>query len=78
VKQLLKETENYLRKLGSKLKDAKAMAKRFGGIEHEDNRAGSSQEKNVLGNELEEESDNPQVFTVPWISLFFSYFSGPL
>jgi hypothetical protein len=77
VKQLLKETENYLRKLGSKLNNAKAMAKRFGGIEQEDNRAGSSQE-NELGNELEEESDNPQVHTVPCISLFFFYFCGPL
>lgn len=65
MKQLLKETENYLRKLGSKLKDAKAIAKRFGGIEQEDSRAGSSQERNDVGNEFEEESDNPQVFNVP-------------
>lgn len=56
MKQLLKETENYLRKLGSKLKDAKAM---------EDSRGGSSQDRNELGIELEEESDNPQVLIVP-------------
>ncbi|XP_057957466.1 chromatin structure-remodeling complex protein SYD-like isoform X2 [Malania oleifera] len=56
VKQLLKETEKYLQKLGSKLKDAKAVATRFE-LDMEESRTAGVVEKNETAAENEEESD---------------------
>ncbi|XP_028759801.1 chromatin structure-remodeling complex protein SYD isoform X2 [Neltuma alba] len=56
VKQLLKETEKYLQKLGSKLQEAKTVAGRF---EHDVDEAGNGSvfEKNETTLENEDESD---------------------
>ncbi|XP_054807322.1 chromatin structure-remodeling complex protein SYD isoform X1 [Prosopis cineraria] len=56
VKQLLKETEKYLQKLGSKLQEAKTAAGRF---EHDVDEAGNGSmfEKNETTLENEDESD---------------------
>ncbi|CAN6551450.1 unnamed protein product [Malus baccata var. baccata] len=56
VKQLLKETEKYLQKLGSKLRDAKALASRF---EHDVDESGTASvvEKSEPTFENEDESD---------------------
>ncbi|XP_021808623.1 chromatin structure-remodeling complex protein SYD isoform X1 [Prunus avium] len=56
VKQLLKETEKYLQKLGSKLRDAKAVASQF---EHDMDESGSGAaiEKSEPSFENEDESD---------------------
>ncbi|ONI28478.1 hypothetical protein PRUPE_1G143200 [Prunus persica] len=56
VKQLLKETEKYLQKLGSKLRDAKAVASQF---EHDMDESGSggATEKSEPSCENEDESD---------------------
>ncbi|XP_070671595.1 chromatin structure-remodeling complex protein SYD-like isoform X3 [Malus domestica] len=56
VKQLLKETEKYLQKLGSKLRDAKALASRF---EHDMDDSGTASvvEKSEPTFENEDESD---------------------
>ncbi|XP_010247117.1 PREDICTED: chromatin structure-remodeling complex protein SYD isoform X2 [Nelumbo nucifera] len=59
VKQLLKETEKYLQKLGAKLQDAKAMARRFE-MEMEENRAANVVEKNEIPADNEDESDQAQ------------------
>ncbi|KAI8526239.1 hypothetical protein RHMOL_Rhmol13G0293200 [Rhododendron molle] len=56
VKQLLKETEKYLQKLGSKLRDAKAMARQFE-TDVEDNRAASVVDNTEFGVENEDEAD---------------------
>ncbi|XP_058199382.1 chromatin structure-remodeling complex protein SYD-like [Rhododendron vialii] len=55
VKQLLKETEKYLQKLGSKLRDAKAMARQFE-TDVEDNRV-ASVDNTEFGVENEDETD---------------------
>ncbi|XP_040374993.1 chromatin structure-remodeling complex protein SYD isoform X7 [Rosa chinensis] len=56
VKQLLKETEKYLQKLGSKLQDAKALASRF---EHDMDESGNASvvDKSEPSLENEDESD---------------------
>ncbi|XP_019102916.2 uncharacterized protein LOC104883506 isoform X5 [Beta vulgaris subsp. vulgaris] len=54
VKQLLKETEKYLQKLGSKLKEAKAAARQF---EMEENRIATIDESSDIFTETEDESD---------------------
>ncbi|XP_015874475.3 chromatin structure-remodeling complex protein SYD isoform X3 [Ziziphus jujuba] len=56
VKQLLKETEKYLQKLGSKLQEAKSMASRF---EHDMDETGAPSvvEKSETAFENEDESD---------------------
>ncbi|KAM5569108.1 hypothetical protein ABKV19_016562 [Rosa sericea] len=56
VKQLLKETEKYLQKLGSKLRDAKALASRF---EHDMDESGNASvvDKSEPSLENEDESD---------------------
>ncbi|XP_073009948.1 uncharacterized protein [Typha latifolia] len=59
VKQLLKETEKYLQKLGSKLQDAKAMPRRFE-MEMDESRAVHVIEKNEVTNDDEDESDQAQ------------------
>ncbi|EEF45471.1 chromatin structure-remodeling complex protein SYD [Ricinus communis] len=56
VKQLLKETEKYLQKLGSKLQDAKVMAKRFEN-DMDETRIATTVEKNEAAFDNEDESD---------------------
>ncbi|PKA57845.1 Chromatin structure-remodeling complex protein SYD [Apostasia shenzhenica] len=58
VRQLLKETEKYLQKLGSRLKVAKSISARFG-MDMEDSHA-VDDEKDVVTNENEDESDQAQ------------------
>ncbi|KAG1334177.1 chromatin structure-remodeling complex protein SYD-like [Cocos nucifera] len=59
VKQLLKETEKYLQKLGSKLQDAKVMARRFE-MEMDESRAINFVEKNEDADDNEDECDQAQ------------------
>nr|CAD1826728.1 unnamed protein product [Ananas comosus var. bracteatus] len=59
VKQLLKETEKYLQKLGSKLRDAKTMARRFE-MDMDESRMANFVEKNEVTNDNEDESDQAQ------------------
>ncbi|XP_021862250.2 chromatin structure-remodeling complex protein SYD isoform X5 [Spinacia oleracea] len=54
VKQLLKETEKYLLKLGSKLKEAKAAARQ---VEMDENRIAAIDESGDIFAEAEDESD---------------------
>ncbi|KAJ6321298.1 hypothetical protein OIU77_011401 [Salix suchowensis] len=56
VKQLLKETEKYLQKLGSKLQEAKSMASRFEN-DMDESRTANVVEKNEIAAENEDESD---------------------
>ncbi|XP_052312574.1 chromatin structure-remodeling complex protein SYD isoform X6 [Populus trichocarpa] len=56
VKQLLKETEKYLQKLGSKLQEAKSMASRFEN-DMDESRHAAVVEKNETSVENEDESD---------------------
>ncbi|KAL9401079.1 hypothetical protein Peur_004928 [Populus x canadensis] len=56
VKQLLKETEKYLQKLGSKLQEAKSMASRFEN-DMDESRTATVVEKNETAAENEDESD---------------------
>ncbi|KAF9673309.1 hypothetical protein SADUNF_Sadunf10G0010700 [Salix dunnii] len=56
VKQLLKETEKYLQKLGSKLQEAKSMASRFEN-DIDESRHAAVVEKNETAVENEDESD---------------------
>ncbi|KAF9623183.1 hypothetical protein IFM89_037764 [Coptis chinensis] len=58
VKQLLKETEKYLQKLGSKLKEAKTMARQFE-MEMDENRSADI-ERNEISVENEDESDQAE------------------
>ena len=60
VKQLLKETEKYLQKLGSKLQDAKVVARRFE-MEMDESRAINFVEKNEDADDNEDECDQAQV-----------------
>lgn len=60
VKQLLKETEKYLQKLGSKLQQAKSVAKRFEN-DMDENRATNMLEKNEIAFENEDETDQAKV-----------------
>lgn len=59
VKQLLKETEKYLQKLGSKLQESKVMARRFE-MEMDENRAVNVADKNDVLLANEDESDEAQ------------------
>ncbi|XP_043710846.1 chromatin structure-remodeling complex protein SYD-like isoform X2 [Telopea speciosissima] len=59
VKQLLKETEKYLQKLGAKLQEAKAMAQRFE-MEMDESRTANVVEKNEFAIETEDETDQAQ------------------
>ncbi|XP_021774078.1 chromatin structure-remodeling complex protein SYD-like isoform X3 [Chenopodium quinoa] len=54
VKQLLKETEKYLLKLGSKLKEAKAAARQ---VEMDENRIATIDESSDIFADIEDESD---------------------
>ncbi|KAL3529839.1 hypothetical protein ACH5RR_009161, partial [Cinchona calisaya] len=56
VKQLLKETEKYLQKLGSKLQEAKTVARRFE-TDTEENRTITIVDKNEIAIENEDETD---------------------
>ncbi|KAI5349601.1 hypothetical protein L3X38_002490 [Prunus dulcis] len=56
VKQLLKETEKYLQKLGSKLRDAKAVASQFE-LDMDESGSGGATEKSEPSCENEDESD---------------------
>ncbi|GAB4851223.1 hypothetical protein Ancab_030519 [Ancistrocladus abbreviatus] len=56
VKQLLKETEKYLQKLGSKLQEAKSVARQFE-VEMEENRGAGVVESSDIATETEDESD---------------------
>lgn len=57
VKQLLKETEKYLQKLGSKLRDAKALT-----CEMDDTRGAGVIDKNEMITDNEDETDQAKVF----------------
>ncbi|KAJ4968716.1 hypothetical protein NE237_015417 [Protea cynaroides] len=59
VKQLLKETEKYLQKLGAKLKEAKAMTQCFE-LEMDESRSANVVEKNEVAIDNEDESDQAQ------------------
>ncbi|KAL8131393.1 hypothetical protein AgCh_007358 [Apium graveolens] len=56
VKQLLKETEKYLQKLGSKLRDAKAMSRCFE-TDMDESRSAGVVEKNDMITDNEDETD---------------------
>ena len=60
VRQLLKETEKYLQKLGSKLQEAKSVSRRFE-MEMDESRGVNFVEKNEFANEIEDESDQAEV-----------------
>lgn len=60
VKQLLKETEKYLQKLGSKLRDAKAMNRCFE-TDMDDTRSAGVAEKNEMITDNEDETDQAKV-----------------
>lgn len=67
VRQLLKETEKYLQKLGSKLKDAKAFARRFE-MEMDDGKAGNNViETDDIEIDVEDESDQAKVMALKWM-----------
>ncbi|KAI3964562.1 hypothetical protein MKW92_025413, partial [Papaver armeniacum] len=59
VKQLLKETEKYLQKLGSKVQESKALARQFE-VEMDENRASPVVEKNEDAVENEDENDQAE------------------
>lgn len=59
VRQLLKETEKYLQKLGSKLQEAKTISRRFE-MEMDENREVNFVEKNEFTIEIEDESDQAE------------------
>ncbi|KAI3983237.1 hypothetical protein MKX01_013304 [Papaver californicum] len=59
VKQLLKETEKYLQKLGSKVQESKALARQFE-VEMDENRASPVVEKNEVAVENEDENDQAE------------------
>ncbi|XP_043720018.1 chromatin structure-remodeling complex protein SYD-like isoform X3 [Telopea speciosissima] len=59
VKQLLKETEKYLQKLGAKVQESKTMARRFE-MEMDEGRSANVVEKNEVAIENEDESDQAQ------------------
>ncbi|KAL5712823.1 hypothetical protein ACHQM5_014952 [Ranunculus cassubicifolius] len=59
VKQLLKETEKYLQKLGSKLHDAKTMARQFE-MEMDENRTASVVDKNEIPADNEDDNDQAE------------------
>ncbi|WOK94287.1 hypothetical protein Cni_G02989 [Canna indica] len=59
VNKLLKETEKYLQKLGSKIKDAKSMSRQFE-MEMDESRELSIIENNDAANENDDESDQAQ------------------
>lgn len=71
VKQLLKETEKYLQKLGSKLQAAKVVASRY---EHDMDETGTATffERNEISVENEDETDQAKV---SFVFIFF-YFWG--
>ena len=54
VKQLLKETEKYLQKLGTKLQEAKS-------IDVDESRTATTVEKNEISVENEDETDQAKV-----------------
>lgn len=60
VKQLLKETEKYLQKLGSKLQKAKTMARKFE-TDVDEIRTTAVVEKNEIAIENEDETDQAKV-----------------
>ncbi|RWW85596.1 hypothetical protein BHE74_00005701 [Ensete ventricosum] len=61
VKQLLKETEKYLQKLGSKIRESKSMAKQFE-MEMDESREFNIVENNDTTNEDDDGSDQAQTF----------------
>lgn len=64
VRQLLKETEKYLQKLGTKLKDAKALSRHFE-MEMEDGKAGINViETDDIEIDVEDESDQAKVMAL--------------
>ena len=61
MKQLLKETEKYLQKLGSKLKEAKSVAR---SVEMDENRNAIVDDSAETGVETEDENDQAKVSSV--------------
>ncbi|CAN6478154.1 unnamed protein product [Victoria cruziana] len=59
VRQLLKETEKYLQKLGAKLQEAKCIGRRFE-TEMDDSRSGNAMDKSELLMQNEDETDQAQ------------------
>jgi len=74
VKQLLKETEKYLQKLGSKLQEAKSMASRFEN-DMDESRTATVVEKNETAAENEDESDQAKAGCLAF-SGFFVFFGA--
>lgn len=72
VKQLLKETEKYLQKLGSKLQEAKSMTRHFE-VDMDENRTANVVEKNETAVDNEDESDQAKV-SLPFVPQFISIF----
>ena len=74
MKQLLKETEKYLQKLGAKIKEAKCTSRLFGG-EVEDSDVAMTEENEILG-DPRDENDQAQVqyFRVSSFFLFTTFF----
>ncbi|KAJ4823533.1 hypothetical protein Tsubulata_048213, partial [Turnera subulata] len=70
VKQLLKETEKYLQKLGSKLQDAKNMARRFEN-DMDESRAATVTEKSDAAFENDDESDQAKAILTLFSALKF-------
>lgn len=75
VKQLLKETEKYLQKLSSKLKEAKDTARSFE-MEMDDGR-GINVEKNEISVGTEDESDQAQA-SIAFVKFLVFIFFGLL
>lgn len=66
MKQLLKETEKYLQKLGSRLQDAKAAAGRFGN-DVDELEGASIIDKSETALENEDESDQAKASAPPLV-----------
>lgn len=71
VNKLLKETEKYLQKLGSKLKDAKAMAGQFK-VDIDTSKGGTAEDSEDVENE--DEKDQAKVSFIVWFQLLIPQF----
>ena len=69
VKQLLKETEKYLQKLGSKLKEAKLLTSRFENEADETRTSNATDDETLIENE--DESDQAKASYISGYSFFF-------
>lgn len=68
VKQLLKETEKYLQKLGSKLKEAKSLTSRFENEADETRTSNATEDETAIENE--DESDQAKASSISQVFLF--------